>query len=138
MRWLMLIAVVVACALANAGIAEVYFPRPIPMPSPFPANSIVSQWSYTCPNIQGIGCALRFGATPGTELLNCNTGCVEAAVYLLIMNQSGQSVPAFAANGTLLEAKTNKQYTVFAYTENPGEFHWSVDGMNLVYGPNAP
>jgi hypothetical protein len=138
MRRLMLIAVVVACSLADGGIAEVYFPRPIPTPSPFPANSVVSQWYYACPNIQGTGCALRFGVTSSTELLSCTKGCVEATVYLLVVNQHGQSVRAFAATGTFLEANTGKQYALFAYTENQREFHWSVDGMNLVYGPNAP
>jgi len=138
MRWLMPIAVVVACSLTSAGVAEVYFPRPIPTPSPFPANSVVSQWYYACPNTQGNGCALRFGVTSSTELLNCSTGCVEAVVYLLIVNQHGQSVRAYAASGTFLEAGTNRQYALFAYTENPREFHWSVNGMNLVYGPNAP
>ena|SRR5215470_2092360 len=138
MRCLMLMAVSVACSLSSISVAEIYYPRPLPTPSPFPANAIVGQWNYTCPNIKGVGCALRFGAMQAAELLNCNAGCTEAAVYLLVVNQNGQSVRAFAATAIFLDANTNRQYPLFAYTENPREFHWSVDGMNLVYGPNAP
>jgi hypothetical protein len=90
------------------------------------------------------GVAIKFNfsteeiRSPPSDLGPCNAGCTEAAVYLLVVNQNGQSVRAFAATAIFLDANTNRQYPLFAYTENPREFHWSVDGMNLVYGPNAP
>ena len=44
------------CGLPVTASAQTFGPVALPVPSPFPASSVVYQWDYTCPN-QGSGCS---------------------------------------------------------------------------------